>query len=112
MESTIHEHLFFCEVKVTHKVTHISKCTSSFPEFLESYRETLSKKTSTQRTLAREYIQPSGYANFLYALVDAVKESKKGELIHLLRSDLAFISSPGNSTIVAATLKIKRQNRQ
>jgi len=80
-ESTIHEHLFFCEVKVTH----ISKCTSSFPEFLESVQRNIKQKTSTQRALEREYIQPSGYANFLYALVDAVTESKKRELIHFLR---------------------------
>jgi len=35
----INEHYILYEVKVTHKVTHTSKCTSSFPEFFGVHTE-------------------------------------------------------------------------
>ena len=39
MKLFVNEYLVFCEVKVTHKVTHILKCTPSFPEFFGVHTE-------------------------------------------------------------------------
>jgi len=43
------------------------------------------KKPAPKEHWQREYVQPFDYALMCYALVDAVKESKKRELIHFLR---------------------------